>query len=278
MGYGIHVNCNCYKEGRTTEPPHKSYIKFDAEDFYLEIPNEIRMKDKEQAYQMDEEFEEWKRTACEHEDMKLINEHLCNLSGMGELHYVVNGIGEGKLLPILKEHLPTSNDGFIPVHLAQALLEELILLEKELEKANRITLIEKSSRDSIAFLEFEPQYFFLFTENNQHVYGIDEGGFCIFEKGEEENKMVYDVVFHSSDFIQKRVSDNLYKFIDNSGGASYECSEKLYPQGEEEAGEEYEFEIIIQEGFWDIYLEYRIGILKEAAKASMISGNPIYWS
>lgn len=57
----------------------------DDEGPYLEIPNEIWERDREEVFKMDAAFDEWKRTACEHKDMELASEYLSNISGMADL-------------------------------------------------------------------------------------------------------------------------------------------------------------------------------------------------
>lgn len=45
MSYSAYVICNCYQNGKTTDPPHKEFLRFDEEGLYLDIPNELWRKD-----------------------------------------------------------------------------------------------------------------------------------------------------------------------------------------------------------------------------------------
>jgi len=83
-------------------------------------------------------------------------------------------------------------------------------------------------------------------------------------------------MFRSNNFIQQTISKDRYKFIDILTRKSFECSVKLHPN-QEDATDEYEFEVRIERvGIADEY-EYMIEPLKRLAKASIISGNPIHW-
>lgn len=277
MSYSAYVICNCYKDGKTTEPPHKEFLRFDEDGLYLDIPNELWKKDEEKVYQMAADFDEWKRTACEHEEMELADEYLSNISGMGAFRHIVRELGGQDKFPILTEYLPTANGGVLPNEFAQQALDELLRLEKEQSTEEKIVLIEKSTGSLKAFVSSDTYCFFVFTAYNKNTYGIDKEGFFILENVKEKNEELSYIMFRSNNFIQQTVSKDLYKFIDIPSGESYECTVKLHPH-EEEATDDYEFEVQTERVRVANEYEYMIEPLKRLAKASILSGNPIHWT
>lgn len=277
MSYSAYVICNCYKDGKTTEPPHKEFLKFDEDGLYLDIPSERWEKDDEKVYQMCADFDEWKRTACEHEEMELADEYLSNISGMGAFRHIVSELGGKSKFPILTEYLPTANGGILPSEYAQQALDELFLLEKEQSIEEKVVLIEKSTGSLKASVSTDTYWFFVFTAYNKNTYGIDKEGFFILENVKEKGEEVSYIMFRSNNFIQQTISKERYKFIDISSGECYECSVKLHPN-EDEAKDDYEFEVQTERvGITNEY-EYMIEPLKRLAKASIVSGNPIHWT
>jgi len=84
-------------------------------------------------------------------------------------------------------------------------------------------------------------------------------------------------MFRSNNFIQQAISKDRYKFVDILSGESFECSVKLHPN-EEEAIDDYEFEVQMERVGITSEYEYMIEPLKRLAKASIVSGNPIHWT
>ena len=276
MSYSAYVICNCYKDGRTSEPPHKDFLRFDEDGLYLDIPGELWEKDEDKVYQMEAEFDTWKRTACEHEEMELASEYLSNISGMGAFRHIVRELGGKDKYQILTEYLPTANGGVLPGKFAQQALDELLLLEKEQTGEEKLVLTEKSTGSLKASVSSDIYWLFVFTPYNKNIYGIDKDGFFILENVNEKGEEISYVMFRSNNFIQQTISKDRYKFIDIPSKESFECSVKLHPN-EEDATDEYEFEVQMKRvGIADEY-EYMIEPLKRLAKASIISGNPIHW-
>lgn len=221
MSYSAYVVCNCYKDGKTIEPPHKEYLRFDEEGLYLDIPSEIWAKDIEKVHQMDEDFNEWERTACEHEEMKLADEYLSNILGMMAFRYLVQElIGKDKL-PILAQYLPTANGGILPSEFAQQALDELFLLEKEQTAEEKVMLIEKSTGKLKTSVNSETYRFFVFTAYNRNTYGLDKDGFFILENVNKNGEEISYIVFRSNNFIQRTISKKYYKLIDIPSGKRY---------------------------------------------------------
>jgi len=272
MSYGAYVICNCFKNGKTKEPPHKEFLRFDIDDPYLDIPDDLWEKDENKAYQMEAEFYEWKQTACEHEEMELIYENFSNISGMAAFRDIMNKLGGIENFPILTKYLPKTNDGILPAKFAQQALNELLLLEKEFTLEEKVELIEKSTGIKIASTNKNSDWLFVFAKND-FTFGIDRNGFFI----QKIIKGIPTFMFRSVNFIQKTISQTSYKFTDIKSGKSFECSIELY-SNVEEATKDYEFEVINKKVVIANEYEYIIKPLIKVMKASVNSGNPVHWS
>ena len=274
MSYSAFVMCNCYKNGKTKEPPHKELIKFDDEGPYIDIYTSISQKEREEKYyKIEEEFNKWKMSACEHEDMELAHEYLANAMGMADFKYIIEVLGGEDKYPILSKYLPTSNGGILPAEYASMALRELINLENVEKNFEEILLIEETTGELKASVNTNINKNFAFTEYNKNIYGIDINGFYILEKRDEDD---YYIVFSSKEFIQKKISEKIYEFIDLRDGIKYRSSIKLHPF-EGETSDEYKFKTIIQK--YNVCEEYNYIIepLIKLSKASIESNNPICW-
>lgn len=108
MGLNAHVNCNCYKLGQClTPPPFPEMIVVNEEgEVNIKEPNFLLIDangdlDKEQEEQYDLWYEQfatphadWKRNACEHEDMVFVRYRLGNISGIAFLRDITAKITE----------------------------------------------------------------------------------------------------------------------------------------------------------------------------------------
>ncbi len=152
-----------------------------------------------------------------------------------------------------------------------------LLLENEHTTEENVVLTEKSTGNLKASVSSDTYWFFVFTAYNKNTYGIDKDGFFILENVKDKDEELSYIMFRSNNFIQQTISKDLYKFIDIPSGESYDCSVKLHPN-EEEATDEYEFEVKIERVGIASEYEYMIKPLKRLAKASILSGNPIQWT
>jgi hypothetical protein len=267
--------CSCYKNGKIKEPPHKELLQFDDEGPYIDIYTNITQKEREEKYyKMEEEFNEWKRTACEHEDMELAHEYLANVMGMADFKYIVEVLGGEDKYPILSKFLPSSNDGILPAEYAQIALMELNDLENIKNSFEEILLVETMTNELKTSVNTNTYKHFAFTEYNKNIYGIDIDGFYILEK--KDNSDDYYLVFRSKEFVQNKISEKMYEFIELKDSYNYKGSLKLHPF-EGEATNNYQFKTIIQKYNISEEYNYIIEPLKNLAKASIESGNPICW-
>ncbi|MFD2823426.1 hypothetical protein ACFS5M_07070 [Lacinutrix iliipiscaria] len=276
MSYSAFVVCNCYQKGKTVEPPHKEYIKFDEDGLFLDIPNDLWDKNEKKVLQMDSDFDNWKNSACEHEEMELCYEYLSNTLGMVEFKGVIERLGGKEKFPILSKFLPTANGGTLPAKFTPEVLKEIDEFEKQKLNENRILLFEVSTNELKATVNAETYLIFVLTAYNKNNYGIDKDGFFILENVKENDQEVSYVVFRSKNFIQKYISIDKFMFIDKKTNNSFICNVGLHPH---ESNPKKEYEFLIKENTVKIVDEYKYMTepLKKLAEASMESGNPIHW-
>lgn len=279
MSYSAFVICDCYQKGKTIEPPHKEYVKFDKEGLYIDIPDDLWKKEKKKVFQMDNDFESWKNNACEHEEMELCHEHLSNNLGMEEFRENVKNLGGKVKYPVLTKYLPKVNGGILPAKYALDALKELIELKKEKHTEERVNLVEKQTNELIATVNAETHLFFVFTKykNNTYYYGIDNQGFFILRNIKENEEEKLYVVFRSNSFRQKEISENETLFIDNKTNDVFCCSVNL-SMNQNKTDDFIEF-IIKKEKVQSLSrYKFMIESLMNLTRASLKTGNPIHWT
>jgi hypothetical protein len=183
--------------------------------------------------------------------------------------------GEEKF-PILTRNLPGKLGEILPNEFAQKVLDEISLLENDRTLEEIVELKEKSTGNIIATVSADTYWLFLFTPYNKNTFGIDKEGFFILENIKKNNGVVSYIAFRSKNFIQKKVSNDHYLFMDLYGGDSFECSANLKAP-EDDSNIDYEFEVKTERVKIAVEYEYIIAPLKRLARAALLSGNPIRW-
>ena len=278
MSYCGFVVCTCYQEGKTTAPPHEKYVVFDEYGLSLDIPTDLWKNDKQKALDMTSDFAEWKWSACRHEDMELCYEHLTNILGMSKFRDAIERFGGKEKFPYLSEFLPTSNDGILPAEYAHNILNEIEEFEKQNIEENRILLYNISTNELIANVNAETHLIFLYSAYNKYNFGIDKDGFFILKNIKKHGKESSFVVFRSKHFIQKYlVKNDKFQFIDKNSDKTYTCDAGISSLESDNKKDNYVFMIKkVKVKIADEY-KYITTPLKNLAKASKESGNPIHW-
>lgn len=272
MGYGAFVNCNCYKKGLVkTEPPYKQYLNPDDYEFVwdLDIPEEVEI---EKAIEMDAAFDEWKANACEHEDMKYVDEHLTNIAGMGQFKDAIHQLGGSTTFPVLTKYLPTSNDGTLPSEYAIHALEEVTSLGEAAIPGKHIVLHEEQTQTQLASCVAGSHSLFVLNGKDDTCYGIDQDGFFILQNCMTNAR----IVFRSNHFSQTKVAGNRYQLTDYKNGDIY-VGEPLFLPKEGESHPFYTFSITPKKTSVDEVFGNIIETLKRLLQASIETGNPVVW-
>ena len=262
MSFDAYVPCNCYKEGKTRKPPYEDYVTIEEDGVYLDMPSE---------YQITVEFEEWKRTACSHEDIE-VSEHLGSNLGMASFRNLITEVVEKEKYSTLATYLPTFNGGLLPAAFAKKALEELLLLEKE-ETLEEVVVLKEIVSGAIRGTVNAAHSRYLIY-GHTFYFGIEKAGFFIITKLPSEKEA--SVVFQSKHFMQEKLSKGYYKYTDVRSGKNFKIDHPLDVYRVD--SDQQEFKVIIESfPIWDKY-QYIIKPLIRLAKASVISGNPIIWT
>jgi hypothetical protein len=273
MGYSGYVVCDCYQQGKTIDPPHKEYVRFDKNGLDIYIPKVIMKQGEEIGSVMEDEFCKWRKNACEHEDMILEYESFSNSWGWLDFRTFINDSGGQLKFPVLTKYLPVTSGGILRVSLAPAILKELALLEALRPVQERFTLIEIKSGDVIATsISDEPLFI---NCASKHNFYLDGSGFFIVPNIYGKDRMKMEL-FRSRNFIQHSNGIGNYRYTDLSTDNSIECTHCIYPMRGHEPMMDYEFEIRYEPDY--DWVHEIINSLKILAKASVKTGNPVHWS
>lgn len=277
MGYDAFVICNCFKEGKTAEPPYKDFMKVDHEGMYLDLET-LYEQDKDEYFKRHQEFDEWKRSACPHEDMELVSERLANTSGMAAFKTILHEFGGEMRFPILTKYLPVANGGTLPTDYAEQALRELQDLEQEKPSEEKVVLKVKATGERKQSTNENHSNIFVWTAYNKQNYGIDKDGFFIIENRKFLWTKKSKLVFRSTEFKQVAISKDKYRFIDNLTNKQFIGTTKIHPDGQEEPKDDFEF--VVEKEIVPLATEYNYIIepLKKLAIASIETRNPIIWT
>lgn len=268
MGYYAYVNCNCFQEGRTTEPPYPEYVRINDQGFYLDT----ELLSSKKARMISSAFGEWRRSACEHLNMTVLFTSVSNMSDMQRFFRMLYQLGGKDKFPILSKYLPLSVDPMqtLPAKFAQRALTELDVIMNCEVLEDTLILRKKNSCENCALTnDLYHSLELTWTIDCEYKYYIDKNGFFIVEAISNEE------VFRSMNFIQEEISsdEKYYRFIDSITGKSFDCSMKV----DRSSDNLVEFEIIIESGKASENYKYIIHSLRKALKASIMTGNPVIW-
>ena len=137
MGLDAFVRCRCFEEGKITEPPLPLDDLYVSEEGYIESH---LLDEKSQQFDwrrfnarygaLQDALYDWQESCCEHPDMKLCTEWVCNISGWSKLRWLFEELGP--ITPTLSTMLPDGNGGCFPAVQAESALHELDILEERL--------------------------------------------------------------------------------------------------------------------------------------------------
>jgi hypothetical protein len=134
MGLGALVRCNCWEEGRTSEPPvPREWVCVDEHDrLYIGYG---RCSEEEE-----EQFEEWMQTACEHPWMCSARENIAAYHWCTRFREVLKRAGQGRFDLLSDAIGGISGDLTDPGTAGQALaeLDEFRSLERPLQEPSLV--------------------------------------------------------------------------------------------------------------------------------------------
>ena len=130
MGLDAFVRCDCLETGRATDPPvPRGRLKVD-EGYLFDADAATLRRDesdveKDARYAAEHALSEWERTACPHDDMRLVRLRVSNWGGVSAFRQVLREHGGADRFGTLLAEIPTVNGGETPADRSRLCLAEL---------------------------------------------------------------------------------------------------------------------------------------------------------
>jgi hypothetical protein len=266
MGLDAYVYCNCFKEGKTKTPPvDKSDIIIDEDgNFTLKFPYS------EETAVYHNLFDNWIKTCCPHPEMQIIHVRVGNWSAISILRESLIKAGE-KRFPVLLGNIGYTNGGLVPTKLAPSALNEIDLFRTLLPKCSNVFLTDAKTGEELYEYVQAHDGCVSFDGKNKIDIGFDRAGFFI------RDTVKKNVMFRSKHIIVTKHTSPfsgriMFEYRDKRSGrrAFYEAyfPEKSLP-----------FELkVIKRKLKAEDFSYILNTLESLFRASIETGNPVYWS
>lgn len=263
MGLDAYVPCNCYKDGKTKPPPFpEDYIFFEEETGMPELA---------QPYFEDGEkwnaFMDWRITACEHEDMEIATERIANWGGLRYFQQALARVG-WEYFPTLHAEIPDYNGGFTPAQASAKALEELKFFKEQASLGSYPFLID--TKRGTTLREYTEAYDGIFIMDGlQGLFiGFHEEGLFFIKQPEGEE------VFRAKRVEQKirGLRNKQVVYTDLDTGNKFICQTEI-----EFDGKYPRYMHVEQRSIDPSEFDYIIIPLTKVFRASVKTGNPVYW-
>ena len=285
MGLDASVMCNCFKEGRTTDPPVPRY--------WLEIDKEGRLsliseRDSDDLYM---KVFEWEQKCCPHSGMHFAAEHISNWSGYRSFQEALETVG-WELFPILRAELPTSNGGLMSPTAAATALEELKYFKNLDSVRSNAFLINTVTGESI--FEHIAAYDGVFILDGKRGVEVGIGEFAFFIRSSRTKTDLFRATHFRQaitnlDHMESEGEPLQVEFVNLGTGNRFECntvvSGKAIPWSDgrlqNDAGKyrfEYPRELHVEiRKVRPVYFAYILESLTKVFRAAVETGNPVRW-
>ncbi len=271
MGLDAFVRCNCWRDGKTSEPPvPRELIRVDEEGGWWGLTT-----DDDEWGENRVKFDEWRETACMHPQMHLVDEWVCSWGGKSYFLQALERAGIENF-PVLWNKFPQSNDGQLSPRDAFSGLKELRFLREEADLGFVVELVEEVSEEII-----KDQGSFAFRYRQSVV--LNEEGLLVIEIESEK------VLFSARRIRQIALDEKRNRWTNLDSGEIFETAWDLsipapWPDGnlQNEQGKCY-FRLV-ETARWrerpmtPLDLDYIIAPLTRLFEASVEIGNPVCWS
>lgn len=158
MGLDAFVPCNCLERGLCRRLPDPLAY----EDVYRDNDGLLcsRMLDgfrrrydrrryRARFHDLEEAFDRWAESPCEHEHGEYWTEWVSNIAGTAQFRSLVEELGGSAAYPLLSELLPHANGGSHPSALAEATLRELDDFAEKVKGVHVWALVREGSNDPV---------------------------------------------------------------------------------------------------------------------------------
>ncbi|MCX6252373.1 MAG: hypothetical protein NTX61_16695 [Bacteroidetes bacterium] len=283
MSYGGYVKCNCYEEGKTSEPPFKEFVRI-IPDYgpALKYPEHIK-----NTSRMNTKFMDWRSSACPHSDFNYASIRFNDFPGFESVYEY---IAEKKydedfecvnLFPILYQYLPDGYEDKIPIIDVLPFMNELLAFQEITEKRKFVVFNGMNPDKIIAVTNYG--YPRVIAYDAKYAGGIDDNGFFITKAfhGHIDRNYEMNIVFRSSFFSQS--THLVYGFVitDISTGKEFITSFHILQQIMEGNIPDIKKKLIFRVSIEEIPItrlcrDFIDSLIKLCA-ASLETGNPVVW-
>jgi len=284
-GLDAYVHCNCYEEGKTTEPPVDRALIYQYNDTWLGVRYPKGMS-QEESRALDDKMYEWEKNCCQHPYRRICDVRVGNLSGIEKFcDAVVKAGGYPNKYPTLTSIIPRNNDGFVEASQFSQVLTELEDFCNHLEQQVGVFVVDVKTGNTI-FSCVQPTLISWSKAEKINV-GFDREGLFVVET---DDKATFDYFldmkgsngianviaiekFRSKHFTRKLLTDRDWVLLTDVA-TNKQCRVKfppLFPKIEV-----LEFKVITRSFKSSDFLA--IEALRKLLNASINTGNPIHWA
>lgn len=197
MGLDASVMCNCFREGRTSEPPvPRDWLQIDEEGYLVLRPEHDSPEACHRVYG-------WMLACCEHPEMEHASEHIANWTGYRLFQQALAGVGRDRF-PVLRHELPEANGGLTEAPRAALALGELDEFRKVGDVGTTICLIDTATGEVVQENVGVYEGVFIMDGRAGLDAGLDGSGFFIRDR---ETKAE---LFRAARFRQMLMDPHLY--------------------------------------------------------------------
>jgi hypothetical protein len=275
MGLDGSVMCRCFQQGLVKEPPVPwEWLHIDEEGQLSLMPGH----DSNEAFM---NVYHWMQTACEHPDMRHVNEHISNWSGYRAFQQALSCVGWDNF-PTLQSELPETNGGLTPPSAAALALNEVAFF-RSLGNVGQDTFLVESATGEVLYRHIAAyDGVFIYGASGKPRAGIGPSEFFV------EDPATGTCLFRSARFRQTQVAtppgEDLVDLEDLDGGGKYRgpVSVPRYLPGQDDQGRckyvlpaelHVEIRVVAPADF-----DHILRPLQNLFKASVETGNPVRWS
>ncbi len=273
MGLDAAVGCNCYRDGKTSEPP--------VPRSYIERGDDHRFSLKDGYFgEYFDEFWNWAVSCCPHPQMDFASERIANWAGYRSFMHALDSVGGIKRFPVLRAQMPDGSYGQVSPKDSRRALDELRDFESVEQIRMGTFLIDADSGEMLQ--ERVESY------DGEFMWSRPFTGSLLPDRLIVVNNESNDIVFSSAEF-QQRVSehakgDESEKTAEWTGletGASFKSGIVLGREVDGDRGRvsiEPASHLKVQLlPIKPARFEHTLNALRTVFEASVETGNPVAW-
>ncbi len=276
MGLDAYVNCTCYKDGKTVPPPHAQHMVYDEDGHHLNLPNSLWDTDPDHCSSMENDFDNWMETACEHPNMRLIDVRIGNISGMFELRHTLRRMGGDQRFPLMLHYLQDSGLGWLPKEQEADMLSELDDFAKDKSKEDKRFLRVVPELLVLAAVAADTFWIFSFMPGGTY-YGINDSGLLVLEDDMVDGEKAYRILFSAVVCTQDPLPDGTY-LLKNVYTREQLVIAKPVWLDPADPNRTIDFNVQFSERSVSRYYASQISDLRSLVQAAMDTGNNVHWT